>query len=66
MALTSSCLACSSAVRSATRSSSSKVNCSNSEFVRYTMVNGRIYDARSMNQVGNHPRERGRFWWERD
>jgi imidazolonepropionase-like amidohydrolase/Tol biopolymer transport system component len=41
-------------------------NIRNSEFVRYTMINGRIYDARTMNQLGNHPRERGKFWWERD
>jgi len=35
-----------------------------SENVAYTMVNGRLYDAATMNQVGNHPRERGRLWWE--
>ncbi len=35
-----------------------------SENVAFTMVNGRLYDASTMNQVGNHPRERGRFWWE--
>ncbi len=34
--------------------------------VVYTMVNGRIYDAATMNEIGNHPRERGLFWWERD
>jgi hypothetical protein len=28
------------------------------------MVNGRLYDAATMHQVGNHPRPRGRFWWE--
>jgi len=28
------------------------------------MVNGRLYDAATMNQVGNHPRERGPLWWE--
>jgi hypothetical protein len=28
------------------------------------MVNGRLYDAATMNQIGNHPGERGRFWWE--
>jgi len=37
-----------------------------SDDVRYTMVNGRIYDAATMNEVGNHPSERGPFWWERD
>ena len=35
-----------------------------SEKVDYTMVNGRLYDASNMNQVGNHPRERGPLWWE--
>jgi hypothetical protein len=28
------------------------------------MVNGRLYDAATMNQVGNHPKERGPLWWE--
>jgi Tol biopolymer transport system component/imidazolonepropionase-like amidohydrolase len=36
----------------------------NSEQVRYTMVNGRLFDAHTMNEVGNHPRERAPFWWE--
>ncbi|TVP44020.1 MAG: amidohydrolase [Gemmatimonadales bacterium] len=36
----------------------------NSEQVRYTMVNGRLFDAATMNEIGNHPGERGRFWWE--
>ncbi len=35
-----------------------------SESVAFTMVNGRLYDAATMNQIGNHPRERGRLWWE--
>jgi hypothetical protein len=30
----------------------------NSATVRYTMVNGRLYDAATMNEVGNTPRER--------
>ena len=37
----------------------------NSEQVHYTMVNGRIFDARTMNEVGNHPRQRLPFYWER-
>jgi len=37
----------------------------NSEQVRYTMINGRIYDAHSMNEIGNHPRERRAFYWEK-
>ena len=28
------------------------------------MVNGRLYDAATMNEVGNHPRQRLPFWWE--
>lgn len=37
----------------------------NSETVRYVMINGRIFDAHTMNQIGNHPRERAAFYWER-
>ena len=29
------------------------------------MVNGRVYDARTMNQVGNHPQPRRQLYWER-
>ncbi|HEX5131291.1 MAG TPA: amidohydrolase family protein [Candidatus Krumholzibacteria bacterium] len=36
----------------------------NSESVRYTMVNGRIYDAHTMNETGNHPKDRLPFYWE--
>ncbi len=35
-----------------------------SEAVRYTMVGGRIYDARTMDEAGNHPRRRGKLFWE--
>ncbi|HVS66754.1 MAG TPA: amidohydrolase family protein, partial [Thermoanaerobaculia bacterium] len=35
-----------------------------SELVRYTVINGRVYDAATMNEIGNRERERGRFWWE--
>ncbi len=37
-----------------------------SEHVRYTMVNGRLFDARTMNELGNHPRERMPFFFERE
>jgi hypothetical protein len=30
----------------------------------YTMVNGRLYDALSMDEVGRRPRPRGKFYWE--
>jgi len=36
----------------------------NSNTVRYTVVNGRVYDANTLDEVGNHPRKRGRFFWE--
>lgn len=39
-------------------------NLRNSENILYTVVNGRVYDARTMDQVGNHPAERGKFFWE--
>jgi Tol biopolymer transport system component/imidazolonepropionase-like amidohydrolase len=38
----------------------------NSQSVRYTMINGRLYDAHTMNQVGNHPAKREKFYWEID
>ncbi len=40
-------------------------NIRNSESVRYVMINGRIFDAMTMNEIGNHPRERMVFYWER-
>lgn len=36
----------------------------NTQTVKYTMVNGRLYDAESMNEIGNTTKERGMFWWE--
>jgi Tol biopolymer transport system component len=36
----------------------------NSNSVRYTMVNGRLYDSGTMNEVGNYDRPRGKFFWE--
>lgn len=36
----------------------------NSNSVRYTMVNGRLYDSLSMNEIGNYDRPRTRFYWE--
>lgn len=38
----------------------------NSNSVRYTLLNGRLYDSASMNEIGNHPRSRRRFYWEMD
>jgi imidazolonepropionase-like amidohydrolase/Tol biopolymer transport system component len=36
-----------------------------SEKVRYTMINGRLFDAATMHQIGNHPEKRKPFYWER-
>ncbi|MBS9523006.1 PD40 domain-containing protein [Litoribacter alkaliphilus] len=36
----------------------------NSESIRFTMINGRLYDTETMNEIGNHPKERGQFYWE--
>lgn len=38
----------------------------NTNSVKYTMVNGRLFDASTMNEVGNQTKERLPFWWERD
>ena len=29
------------------------------------MLNGRLYEAKTLNEIGNHPRPRKPFWWER-
>ncbi len=36
----------------------------NSETLRYVMVNGRLYDASTMNEIGNTERIRAKFWWQ--
>ncbi|WP_223033206.1 amidohydrolase family protein [Hanstruepera marina] len=36
----------------------------NSESVKYTMINGRLYDTETMNEIGNEPKERSLFYWE--
>ena len=38
----------------------------NSEFTKYVMVNGRLYDAESMNETGNREKPRLRFWWQQN
>jgi hypothetical protein len=37
---------------------------SNTRTVKYVMANGRLYDARTMDEVGNHPKKRGTLWWQ--
>ena len=39
-------------------------NIQNTRSVRYTVVNGRIYDAATMNELGNHPRTRKPLFFE--
>jgi imidazolonepropionase-like amidohydrolase/Tol biopolymer transport system component len=39
-------------------------NIRNTESIRYTMVNGRLYDAEQMNEMGNYNRPRTKFYWE--
>lgn len=35
-----------------------------SDNIKYVMVNGRLYDAESMNEIGNREKPRLRFWWQ--
>jgi imidazolonepropionase-like amidohydrolase/Tol biopolymer transport system component len=39
-------------------------NIQNTRTVRYTIVNGRVYDAETMNEIGNHPRTRKPFFFQ--
>ncbi len=39
-------------------------NIQNSEFIKYTMVNGRLYDAETMQETGRTPRLQTPFYWE--
>ncbi|QTE22054.1 amidohydrolase family protein [Polaribacter cellanae] len=39
-------------------------NIKNSNSVIYTMVNGRLYDINTMNEVGNYDNKRGKFYFE--
>jgi imidazolonepropionase-like amidohydrolase/Tol biopolymer transport system component len=39
-------------------------NIRNSESILYTIANGRIFDAMTMNEIGNHPRNRQPFHFE--
>ncbi|MGI9552715.1 MAG: amidohydrolase family protein [Aurantibacter sp.] len=38
----------------------------NTETVTYTMVNGRLYDTATMNEIGNTQSTRSQFWWEKN
>jgi imidazolonepropionase-like amidohydrolase/Tol biopolymer transport system component len=39
-------------------------NIRNTESIRYTMVNGRLYDAEHLNETGNYNKPRTKFYWE--
>jgi imidazolonepropionase-like amidohydrolase/Tol biopolymer transport system component len=39
-------------------------NIRNSDSVRYVMINGRLHDAATMNEIGNHPKTRPPFAWK--
>jgi len=41
-------------------------NIRNSEFVKYTMINGRLYDSATMNEVGNYDKKRPLFYFEKE
>ncbi|SDS56619.1 Imidazolonepropionase [Formosa sp. Hel1_31_208] len=36
----------------------------NSESIIYTMINGRMYDTETMNEIGNNSKKRTKFYWE--
>jgi Tol biopolymer transport system component/imidazolonepropionase-like amidohydrolase len=36
----------------------------NSDKIKYVMVNGRLYDSETMNEIGNREKVRMRFWWQ--
>ena len=40
------------------------VDIQNSNTIRYTIANGRIYESATMNEIGNQPKERTNFYWE--
>jgi imidazolonepropionase-like amidohydrolase len=42
------------------------VDIRSTEKVQYTVVNGRIFDAATMNELGHRPRARGSMFWEHD
>jgi Tol biopolymer transport system component/imidazolonepropionase-like amidohydrolase len=39
-------------------------NIQNTESIRYVMVNGRLYEAETLNEVGNYDVKRSKFWFE--
>jgi adenine deaminase len=41
-------------------------NIQNSNSVIYTMINGRLYDVDTMNEIGNYDKKRSKFYFEMD
>jgi len=41
-------------------------NIQNSNSVIYTMINGRLYETETMNEVGNYDKPRSQFYWEKN
>ncbi len=39
-------------------------NIRHTETVVYTMINGRLYDSATMNEIGNYDKKRSMFYWE--
>jgi imidazolonepropionase-like amidohydrolase/Tol biopolymer transport system component len=39
-------------------------NIRHTESIKYVMINGRLFDAETMNQIGNYDVKRGKFYWE--
>jgi hypothetical protein len=39
-------------------------NIQNSNSVIYTMINGRLYDVNTMNEIGNYDKKRSKFYFE--
>ncbi|MEC9373259.1 MAG: amidohydrolase family protein [Planctomycetota bacterium] len=42
------------------------VNVRDSQEIEYVVANGRVFEAETMNEIGNHPRQRGPLFWESD
>ena len=41
-------------------------NIRNSESIRWVMLNGRLFDSMTMDEIGNHPRQREPLYFERE
>lgn len=40
-------------------------NIRNTESITHTMINGRLYDTETMNEIGNEAKKRSQFYWEK-